>query len=89
MLKMDTQGYDVNVFMGARTILGDIEALQSEIATIKVYEDMPDGFDALKLFREHGYFISGMFPINREESLAAIEFDCLLVKREEDNGKSQ
>lgn len=89
MLKMDTQGYDVNVFQGARAILGNVEALQSEIAIIKVYEEMPDGLDALKLFQEHGYYISGMFPINREESLAAIEFDCLLVKREEGNGQSR
>ena len=88
MLKLDTQGYDVNVFQGARAILGNIEALQSEISTIKVYEDMPDGLDALKLFREQGFYISGMFPINREESLAAIEFDCLLVRREEP-GKSR
>jgi len=89
MLKMDTQGYDVNVFEGARGILGQIEALQSEIATIKVYEHMPDGLDALKLFREYGFYISGMFPINREESLAAIEFDCLLVKREPSDVKNR
>ncbi len=82
MLKMDTQGYDVNVFEGARAVLGHIEALQSEIAAIKVYEHMPDGLDALKLFQQYGYYISGMFPINREESLAVIEFDCLLVKRD-------
>ena len=81
MLKMDTQGYDINVFKGAHGIISKIEALQSEISTIDIYEHMPDGFDALKFFREHGYYISGMFPINREESLAAIEFDCLLVKR--------
>lgn len=81
MLKMDTQGYDANVFEGARGILRNIDVLQSEIATIGIYEHMPDGLDMLKLFREHGYYISGMFPINREESLAAIEFDCLLVKR--------
>lgn len=83
MLKMDTQGYDLNVFEGARGILANIEALQSEIATIKVYERMPDGLDALKYFQEYGYYISGMSPINREESLAAIELDCLLVKRDE------
>lgn len=81
MLKMDTQGYDVNVFEGARGVLRNIDVLQSEVATIGIYEHMPDSLDVLKLFREHGYYISGMFPINREESLAAIEFDCLLVKR--------
>lgn len=81
MLKMDTQGYDLNVFNGARGILSNIDVLQSEISTINVYESMPDGLDMLKLFKENGYYISGMYSINRDEGLAAIEFDCLLVKR--------
>ena len=81
MLKMDTQGYDLNVFRGSYGILDRIEAIQSEISIINIYDDMPDGLDALRIFREHGYDVSGMFPVNRDETLAAIEFDCLLVKR--------
>jgi FkbM family methyltransferase len=82
LLKMDTQGYDLNVFRGAQDVLPHVDALQSEIATITLYEHMPNGLDVLKVFQEQGYYVSGMYPINREqETLATIEFDCVLVKR--------
>ena len=81
MLKMDTQGYDIIVFRGSFGILDRIEAIQSEISIINIYDDMPDGLDALRMFRGHGYDVSGMFPVNRDKTLAAIEFDCLFVKR--------
>ena len=81
MLKMDTQGYDVNVFNGALGILSNISVLQSEISIIKLYENSPSGMDVLKWFGEFGYCLGGVYPVSREESLAVIEFDCLLVKR--------
>lgn len=82
MLKMDTQGYDVSVFAGASGILDRIAAMQSEISVIGIYDGMPDGLDTLRLFRDKSYYVSGMFPVTRDESLAAIELDCLLVRRE-------
>jgi FkbM family methyltransferase len=82
MLKMDTQGFDESVFAGASGILDRVAAIQSEISVIGIYDNMPDGLDTLRLFRDHGFYISGMFPVTRDESLAAIELDCLLVRRD-------
>jgi hypothetical protein len=45
---------------------------------------MPDTYEVLREFHAHNYFISGMYPINRDESLAVIEYDCVLVRREPD-----
>jgi FkbM family methyltransferase len=81
-LKMDTQGFDISVFRGALGSLPRVMALQSEVALISVYKDMPDAYDVLKEFHAHNYFISGMYPINRDESLAVIEYDTVLVRRE-------
>ena len=81
-LKMDTQGFDVNVFRGALGALPQIMALQSELSLISVYKDMPETYDVLKEFHAQNYYISGMYPINRDESLAVIEYDCVLVRRE-------
>jgi len=79
-LKMDTQGFDKNVFEGALGSLDRIRAMQSELSLISVYSGMPDAYDVLKLFHENDYHISGMYPINRDKSLAVIEYDCVLVK---------
>jgi FkbM family methyltransferase len=82
MLKLDTQGYDKHVFDGARASLKNISALQSELSLIPVYDGAPQAYDVLGEFHKNGFYISGMYPINRDESLAVIEFDCVLVKRE-------
>lgn len=82
MLKLDTQGYDKLAFEGARGCLGHVHALQSELSLIAVYDGMTDVYDVLKEFHDGGFYISGMYPINRDESLAVIEYDCVLVRRE-------
>lgn len=81
MLKLDTQGYDKFVFDGARDCLKHVSVLQSELSLISVYDGMLDAYDILKQFHNNGFYISGMYPINRDESLAVIEYDCVLVKR--------
>ena len=42
---------------------------------------MTEPYEMLKILQDNGYFVSGMYPINRDTSLAVIEFDCILVKR--------
>jgi len=81
MLKLDTQGFDKFVFDGAHKCLENISVLQSEMSLIPVYEGMVEAYDVLKAFHSFKYFISGMYPINRDKSLAVIEFDCVLVKK--------
>jgi FkbM family methyltransferase len=85
-LKLDTQGFDLNVFRGATETLRDIHAMQSELSLISVYEGMERSFAGVEHYCEAGFFISGMFPINVEKSLAVIEYDCVLVKRDVEIG---
>ena len=80
-LKLDTQGYDLNVFHGGLASLTKVNALQTELSLIHVYKNMISPYEILNEFHAHDYFISGMYPINRDKSLAVIEYDCVLVKR--------
>ncbi|OHB44727.1 MAG: hypothetical protein A2178_01735 [Planctomycetes bacterium GWC2_49_10] len=81
MLKLDTQGFDKFVFDGAHDCLENISVLQSELSLIPVYDGMIQVYDVLKEFHSFNFFISGMYPINRDKSLAVIEYDCVMVKR--------
>lgn len=81
MLKLDTQGFDKFVFDGSHNCLKNISVLQSELSLIPVYDGMVQVYDVLKKFHDFDYFITGMYPINRDESLAVIEYDCVLVKK--------
>lgn len=81
LLKLDTQGFDLEAFQGATESLAHILAMQSELSLIPVYDHVPPPYDTLNVFHAAGYAISGMYPINREPGLAVVEYDCVLVHR--------
>lgn len=66
-LKMDTQGYDTQVFRGAERIHSEIWGLQSEVPIQKIYEDMEDWADQIDIYRACGYEIAGMYAVNPGE----------------------
>jgi FkbM family methyltransferase len=78
-LKLDTQGSDLEVLQGARGVLDRIAALVTELPVVPIYEGMPSLVDALAELRDHGFEITGMFPVTRDrDHLGAVEFDCVL-----------
>ena len=80
-LKLDTQGYDQCVYGGALDILDDIRSIQVELSLIHIYENMDSAYKFLEKLAENNFLVSGMYPINRDKSLAVIEYDCVLVKK--------
>lgn len=80
-LKMDTQGYDVEVFRGLGSRAPEFVGLQSEVALMRLYEGMPRMAEALAVYEKAGFEVSGMYPVNREENSGRVlEFDCLMVR---------
>jgi FkbM family methyltransferase len=80
-LKLDTQGYDLKVFEGASSSLGNVCCLLSELSMIPLYEGMPTYLEALAAYEAKGFSISGMFPVTRNDDASVIEVDCMLVNR--------
>ena len=78
-LKMDTQGFDLEVFRGLGTKLRHVYALQSEISVLPIYKGMPHWTESILTYERAGFSIAGMFPVTRD-SLNVIEYDSLLVK---------
>ena len=76
---MDTQGYDLQVFAGARQSLGRIACLMSELSLAPIYHAMPGYLEALSLYQKNGFSVSGIYPILRSPDLSLIEADCVLV----------
>jgi len=79
-LKLDTQGYDLEVVAGAKESLGKVIGIQSEVSVKKIYEDMPDWLNAIALYSSLGYEVTGMYPVSRDDKLIVVEFDCILRK---------
>ncbi|WP_405865796.1 MULTISPECIES: FkbM family methyltransferase [unclassified Streptomyces] len=80
-LKMDTQGYDLEVFAGAGERIGDFVGLQSEVAVLRLYEGSPKMSEAMATYEDSGFEITGMYPVTREAATGrVVEFDCVMVR---------
>jgi len=79
-LKMDTQGYDLEVFGGVSRLIDQVVAIQSEVSLLPIYDGMPSMAESLAVYASAGFHISGMFPVSTEGRTGRVlEFDCLLV----------
>jgi FkbM family methyltransferase len=79
-LKMDTQGFDLEVFKGGRESVRQIKAILSEVSFIALYEGAPDYKTSISTFERAGFRVSGMYPVTRNADLSLNEMDCILIK---------
>jgi FkbM family methyltransferase len=79
-LKIDTQGFELEVFKGGVESLPRIAALQIEASVRPIYDGTPAYQDVIGFASEHGFVMSGMFP-NQDHFPLLIEFDCLMIQR--------
>lgn len=80
LLKMDTQGYDLEVFKGAKDSLSSVCCMLSELSLIPLYEGMPNYLESLAIYAGEGFSASGFYPITRHQNLALNEVDCMFVR---------
>lgn len=80
-LKLDTQGYDLEVIKGATQSLPHIRAIQTEIAVQPLYAGMPGYLTSIESLTGLGFDITGLFPVTRDKALRVVEFDCTLINR--------
>ena len=82
-LKLDTQGYDLEVFAGLGERVADFVGLQSEVALLQLYEGMPRLPEALAAYEAAGFEITGLYPVSRDVRTARVlEFDCVMLRSE-------
>jgi FkbM family methyltransferase len=80
-LKLDTQGFDVEVLRGAESVLPAIPALQTEASVIGLYKGMPDYIETIRYLNTRGFDVTGLYPVSRDDRLRLVEFDCVMVSR--------
>lgn len=80
-LKLDTQGFDIEVLEGSRQSLTDIPALQSEASVIGIYKGMPGYMETIGYLGSKGFDVTGFYPVSRDRSMRLIEFDCVMINR--------
>jgi FkbM family methyltransferase len=79
-LKMDTQGHDVSVAVGAGDRLRDFVGLQSELAIGQLYIDAPGYVEVLEFYRGRGFELSALVPNNLGHFPRLLEIDCIMFR---------
>lgn len=79
-LKIDTQGWDLEVLAGAAASLHRIVGLQSELSVRPIYEGMPTYREALAVMEGLGFELTGLFPVARDRHLRLVEIDCVMIR---------
>jgi FkbM family methyltransferase len=80
-LKIDTQGFDIEVLRGAVRSLPHMKALQTEASVIGIYKGMPPYMETIRYLDERGFDITGIYPVSRDSGLRLVEFDCVMINR--------
>lgn len=79
-LKIDTQGFDLDVLRGARNILDQVVAIQFEVPMLPLYEGATAFHGMIAEVERLGFAVSGLFPVAHDPKLRAVEFDCVAVR---------
>ncbi len=81
-LKMDTQGFDLEVFAGAREVLPGITGLQSELSGDPFYAGAPGWIEALGVYQQAGFTLSTLVANNLDWFPRTRELDCIMYRPE-------
>ena len=81
-MKVDTQGFDLEVIRGLGAEIQCVEAVQMEIAVKPIYERSTNTFvDAWNEMEQLGFQVSAMFPVTYDaDGVSLVEFDCIMCR---------
>jgi FkbM family methyltransferase len=80
-LKMDTQGYDMEVFCGALDVVQSFVGLQSELSVAPIYKGVPLWLESLRTYEQAGFVLTAFVPNNTAAELHLREVDCIMARR--------
>jgi FkbM family methyltransferase len=80
-LKLDTQGYDLEVLRGGENCIGCFAAASTEASVKPIYDNSPTYSDTINHFEHLGFELSGIFPNNPSQFPLLIEFDCYMLNK--------
>ena len=80
-LKLDTQGFDLDVFAGVGDRIAGFVGMQSEVALMEIYKGMPRMAEAVAAYEAAGFEIAALYPLARQTRTGRVlEYDCVMVR---------
>jgi FkbM family methyltransferase len=82
VLKIDTQGYDLEVLKGAGDTLEQFVAVQTEASVIPLYRTMPHFLEIHRFLTARNFALSAFQPVVSDSRSRLIEFDWVFVNQQ-------
>ena len=79
-LKLDTQGFDLEVIAGGEAALKDVVAIQTEVAVQQIYQGAPTFDETTARLGELGFEPSALFPTN-DHFPRLVDMDFYFIRR--------
>jgi FkbM family methyltransferase len=81
LLKIDAQGYENEVIVGAEHVLARVRGVQLELSLVELYEGQRDYLSLLTQLRNHGFEVMSIEPgFTDPTSGRLLQFDCLMFR---------
>ncbi len=82
-LKIDTQGYEQQVLLGAPECLSSVLGVQMELPIMHLYEGTWKFHEAVAYMSDLGFEISNIVPVNydKTDTVSLVEADCIFRRR--------
>jgi len=81
-LKIDTQGFDLEVLTGAGDAVSQFRGIVSEVAIKRLYAGSPTFEESRAAFGRAGFEPAGMFSVNPYKTLSVIELNAYFVRKD-------
>lgn len=78
-LKVDTQGFDLEVLEGASGFIESVVAIQTEASVLPIYKGTPTIVDTLQAMSKKGFSLAHATPVTRDTGLRTVEFDLVFI----------
>jgi FkbM family methyltransferase len=81
-LKLDTQGFDIEIVRNGKTVMKNFIGLQSELAIKKLYDSSIFYQDAINYYQGIGFSLSSLVPNNEGHFPILVEIDCIMIRND-------
>lgn len=89
ILKVDTQGYDLQVLSGSEGILDRVEAIVVELSVTPIYQGQPGLLEAMTALEGWGFEPIALVPLSRQcDRVRVVEFDGVFVRTKDRSSPS-
>jgi FkbM family methyltransferase len=79
-LKIDTQGYDMEVLKGCIRWIDKISLLQSEVTVTPIYRDISQYTESLAHYESLGFSLLNLYVVNRNQDRSISAYDCVMAR---------